>query len=326
MDNHNEMVKQEKQPRSDKLKFFLFGVVCMLVIVVITFGVIWSSGGFTNQADSVNKSVSGGDAATQVDIGKESDSGGLVNPAVAKSEIESSGIANLINSANRIESGGFTSPEDAVRAYLDGYKKIDIEKMLSAFAVETFVEQYSFEAQVVNDVTYSSVLIATLAYPNSCKLLARDNIYQRIFHLERDISDQVMGFAEPDFSAVSEDDFGRMEQNELIDAVIGMFPVEGEFETLPSLSIDRFLESEEIGIDSGYDDPSVIEFMNTATRTYGIDDLRDVAVSCDIGGQGYYLTFTAYQYGDKWFLGAVGGTGGMSLPDGQEIIKGLFKR
>ena len=238
----------------------------------------------------------------------------------------SGGFSNQGGAEKVFEGGGFASPENAVRAYLEGYKKIDIEEMLSAFAVETFVKNYNFDIQVLNNVSFSNVLNVNLAYPNSSRLFIRDNIYQRLFQLEKDIADQVMGYTETDFSGLNADDFAEMESQELIDAIVGLFPVENDFEGLPSLSIVRFLEPGEIGINNSYTEPSVKEYIDMATEAYGIDELLDVAVACDIGGKAYYLTFTAYRYGSAWYLGEVGGTIGMSLPDGEQIIKGFYKR
>ena len=238
----------------------------------------------------------------------------------------SGGFSNQGNAEKLFEGSGFASPEEAVRAYLEGYKKIDIEEMLSAFAIETFVSNYNFDVQVLNNVSFSNILNVNLAYPNSSRLLTRDNIYQRLFQLEKDIADQVMGYTETDFSGLNSDDFAEMDQQVLIDTIVGMFPVEEDFEALPSLSIVKFLEPGEIGIDNSYTEPSVKEYIDMATEAYGVDELLDVAVACDIGGKDYYLTFTAYRYVNTWFLGEVGGTIGMSLPDGEQIIKGFYKR
>ena len=287
MSKDNQENNQGKEPRGNKYTYFLAGAACMLVIAAIVFCAVWFGGGFANQ------------------------SGGSTHR----------GGADIV-----FESGGFSSPEDAVRAYIEGYKKIDVEEMLSAFAIETFVNNYVFEEQVINNLTFSTVLSSNLVYPNKCKVLIRDNIYQRLFQLEKEIVDQVMGYVDIDFSGINVDEYAPEEQQALIDKVIGLFPYDEDFGAFSSLTIVKILSPEEMGAKSENDDPSVKEYVDAAFKTYGIKELRDMVVSCNIGGQGYYLTFTAFKYGNKWFLGEVGASKGVSLLDGVQIIKGLYKK
>ena len=49
-------------------------------------------------------------------------------------------------SENKTEGDGFDSPEDAAKAYLEGLRDLDIPRMMSAFAVESYVENFNFEA------------------------------------------------------------------------------------------------------------------------------------------------------------------------------------
>lgn len=277
MGKHNKTNNPEPESNGNKIKFFLAGALCMLVVSAVAIGSVWYVGASTNK----------------------------------KTEAV-------------FESGGFDSPENAVRAYLNGYKSINIEEMLSAFAIETFVQHFNSDAQVINDMQFSSVLSSTLTYPNKCKVLIRDNIYQRLFYIEKGIADQVLGYANPDLSSVTIDDYEYLGEEEFVKAVHNLFPEDSAFDALSDLTIVKFLEPNEISV-SNSGDTTLEEYTNIAYNTYGVDKLQNVAVSCDIAGQGYYLLFTAYQYGDKWFLGDIGGTLTVSLPNGKEIIKGIYK-
>ena len=50
-----------------------------------------------------------------------------------------------IGKANKIEGKGFSSPEKAALAYLEAMRKGDVDKMISTFAIESYVEAFDFE-------------------------------------------------------------------------------------------------------------------------------------------------------------------------------------
>ena len=307
---HGEGNRQDMQKQYNWLKYFLAGIACMLVISVVAVAIVWLSGGFAAQ-----------DNGTALGEGEGEGEGEGTIVSGGDSPIVFGGDSTIV-----FEGAGFSSPENAVRAYLEGYRKIDVEEMISTFAIETFVNNYNFEAQVINNMTFSVILNSELAYPNKSRLLARDNIYQRLFQVEKNIADHVVGYTEPDFSGITEDDLAYQEEQMLIDRIIGMFPDEGAFGAISNLSVTRFLDTGEMGVDSGYNDSASKDYIDLAFVTYNIDELKDVAVSCDIGGKEYYLTFKVFRYGDKWFIGEIGETPGVSLQNAEYIINGLYKK
>ena len=57
-----------------------------------------------------------------------------------------------------MEGEGADTPEDAVKIYLDGLAANDIDQMLSAFAVESYTENYSLAKEVEQLSAYTPAM------------------------------------------------------------------------------------------------------------------------------------------------------------------------
>ena len=55
-------------------------------------------------------------------------------------------LSEIVSDISPTEESGFDTPEDVIRAYLEGLRDSDLDRMISAFAVESFIENYDFEA------------------------------------------------------------------------------------------------------------------------------------------------------------------------------------
>jgi len=60
---------------------------------------------------------------------------------------------------SRIEGPGFDTPEAAAMAYLEGLKAGDLDQMISAFAIESYVEHYDWAADVARSGQYQPNMV-----------------------------------------------------------------------------------------------------------------------------------------------------------------------
>lgn len=88
-----------------------------------------------------------------------------------------SGVFSSASVGGMIEGAGFSTPEEAAQAYLTGLRDQDINAMISAFAVESYVDHYDFEARVqrfsMYDVSYD------MPFPNTNEYTRQLNIETR---------------------------------------------------------------------------------------------------------------------------------------------------
>ena len=75
------------------------------------------------------------------------------------------------------EGEGFETPEDIVLLYLEGFREMDLSKMCSAFAIETYVNKFDYREQL-KLMEYSPAYMG-VKYPNSNELLTSINIEMR---------------------------------------------------------------------------------------------------------------------------------------------------
>lgn len=64
-------------------------------------------------------------------------------------------VMALANKEERIEGSGYNAAKNAVTEYVKAFKKGDIDKMLSATAIESFLSNLNFEEKLVADGSYS---------------------------------------------------------------------------------------------------------------------------------------------------------------------------
>jgi hypothetical protein len=107
-------------------------------------------------------------------------------------------IAGVFSSAGvgTIEGPGFATPEEAAKAYLTGLRDQDIDAMISAFAVETYVEHYDFDAMVERLQAY--MINYELPYPNTSDYTRQLNVESRRSRIVSQISIQYLYFNAPD--------------------------------------------------------------------------------------------------------------------------------
>jgi hypothetical protein len=73
---------------------------------------------------------------------------------------------------------GFDTPEDAVWEYVDGLKNADLDRMIGAFAIETYIENASLEKSLERVRAYL-FFSSDINMPNSNEFVTALNIENR---------------------------------------------------------------------------------------------------------------------------------------------------
>ena len=201
------------------------------------------------------------------------------------------------------EGPGWDTPEDAVLHYLEGLKDQDLDKMISAYAVETCIDHFDLKALLARVGGYTTNAIPSM--PNAGSLLREINIETRKNQIVRTILWQMISICLPgqDFSQpipISTDDDGAAAKvfvegiEEAFDAV--------DFDTLTFL---RFTPPEEAS--EFYASERNQENIKAQIAPYGAEEARSVIALFMVDEHFCALTCDAIRYGDRWYMHQPGG-------------------
>lgn len=131
------------------------------------------------------------------------------------------------------EGPGWDTPEGPVEVYLEGLKEQDISKMISAYAVETFIDNYDLAAQVARIAVYNLSMVPRL--PNTNQLTRDINVETRKNQIVQAVIWQITSVAMPeqDFAQPTTFSTDNREQ-EVVEFVDGLDEAYGavDFSTL----------------------------------------------------------------------------------------------
>ena len=199
--------------------------------------------------------------------------------------------------ASAVGEVGFDTPEEALIFYLEGLRDSNLEQMVSAFALETFVENYSLEALIERVGRYHA--FAGKRVPNGNDFMISLNLEHRRGHVMGDISNMYFRLAQVGFDIFTPQEVEDVEtflgelENNLIDTdlesieVIGFIP--------PELLSERY-----------YDE------VNQENRSYhltmfGADEIVSRAIVFQMGRHQYVLFADVANYDGQWHLLNLGG-------------------
>lgn len=218
------------------------------------------------------------------------------------------------------EGPGWTTPEEAMTVYLEGIQEENLAKMLSAFAVETFVEKRNIEAYVRKNRYYS---VKDFGYPSVNPVLRDLNVEKR----KEQVIEQIIGHQTLliRLAMRSEDPitFRSEDYQKEIDVFLAKLTEYSTVLNLKALRVIEFLDP------ATRIDPAYIErsqgFLKDWPELYGIDEFKSVMVSVvlddlnsfaanfDLGSMSFILCCDMVRYGEKWFFKDLGGITGAFL-------------
>ena len=219
----------------------------------------------------------------------------------------------------KIEGVGFAKPEDAVRAYLEAFSNADVEGMISAFAVETYVENYNLEEMILRLGAY--VYTEPAALPPSNDLFVQTTIYTRLGKLTESIKLQYLTIFI--IEKGQENLIAPFDNARDVRDLVRKLGDPANLETLKSLRIEGFIAPGDLV--EAYDSDMHRENVEKQLKYIGADALESVVARVDIDTQVYLFCFDTVRYEGKWYIssftGNIGSMLGLSVYSGGVILE-----
>jgi len=198
---------------------------------------------------------------------------------------------------------GFDTPEEAMIAYLEGLRDSDLDRMMSAFAIETYILNYDLEYIV--DRLGSYMITLTPRMPNTNEFITAINVEHRRGEIASLIGMQQLFLSnhEHDFlRPYLVDDAGEFVRQ--LDRGLGGL-------NLQSIDILGFIPPEELH--HLHHDPLNLENMQRQANTIGADQLKSMVVAFELNRSTYLLTADVANYDGRWYIASFGGNIGALL-------------
>lgn len=228
------------------------------------------------------------------------------------------------------EGAGWDVPEDAVLHYLEGLKEQNIGKMISAYAVKTYIDHFDLKAQLA--LLGMHDMHMTPPMPNSGNILREINIESRKNQIVESILWQITSICLPgqDFSkaVLLTSENGGEEVSVFVERIEKAFGAV-DFGTL------KFLHFTPPGqVNELYASESNQEKIRAMIAPFGAAELRGVIAFFTIDGNYCVIACDVIRYGDRWFIhrsnGNIGAlmaldptpSGVLSIPQ-DELINGF---
>jgi hypothetical protein len=236
---------------------------------------------------------------------------------------------------NKIEGSGFATPEDAAKAYLTALRNRDMDTMLAAFAVETYVDHYDFEAMVERLNSYN--IKYELRFPNTNSFNRRMNVEGRRHSIAEQIQLQYMLYNAPD--ALSNGATFIFKGSETVSDFVEDFEHSTGDYVFNDLKINTVISSQDLAEDQSPEDlaedllkdaekdlpedlledlpEDALESMmdkylsesnqkniERQAKIFGadIEDVANVAVVFEAGGKAWIFCPQAIRYNGRWYL------------------------
>ena len=222
-------------------------------------------------------------------------------------------ISGVFSSGDiRIEGPGFSTPEDAAKAYLTGLKDQDLDAMLSVFAVESYVDHFDFEdyldylmsyqsdyeIMIPNTNDYSRELnISSRARQISGQIISQYMLFNMFYNNNTNAADilkyydKTIVFNDPQEVRNFIEKFERNTENYIFDnlVIIGT--------ELPEDIANIYL-NEAIQKDIA---------RQAVTFGVGTDDLTNVFITLEVDGQIWFFCPQLIRYNNRWYIQTLNG-------------------
>ncbi len=214
----------------------------------------------------------------------------------------------------RLECPGFNTPEDAAKAYLIGLKDQDLDMMRSSFAIESYVDHYDFEENLIRLKTYSSNS-SGIAIPNITDFTRQMNVMLRLNVITRFSYQHYMSWNATDIFNENAP-IPLLNSEEVSDFIEDFQALINDY-IFADLVIGDFMEPEDLS-DIYYSEQNQ-KNIERYVKTLGVEeeDIVDLAVTFEADDLEWLFCPQAVRYDGKWYLastiGNLGNILGMSF-------------
>ena len=198
----------------------------------------------------------------------------------------------------RIETG-FSSPEEAFKAYFEAFRKNDVNAMLSTFAVETYVENVDAykqceRKQIGIPYSDSTTIPVTNDYIKELQIMIRLNQLSTTMYAQYILYSWYMGGANEDYNPKNAI---HIKEGRQIEEYLDTYSGNGFPEAIQKAEFIRFTNMQELFGDISYADKLVTE----ALQRYNADAVDFVAAFVEIEGAEYLMYMDCAEYDGKWY-------------------------
>jgi len=198
-----------------------------------------------------------------------------------------------------IEGPGFSTPEDAAKAYLTGLRDQDVDAMLATFAVESYVDNFDFEASVDRMKSYNSNYY-DIHLPNTNDYTRQLNIATRRDQIADRINSQYILFNMPE--EINDYDTVELEDTKAIQDFVEKFEKNTQNYVFDDLVITGTMPPEDLSdeflVEKNQDN------IAEQAKVIGVDgdDVANIAITFKADGKKWVFCPQAVRYDNKWYL------------------------
>lgn len=210
------------------------------------------------------------------------------------------------------EGPGWDTPEDAVSFYLEGLKEQDLGKMISAYAVETYVGHFDLQAHLARIKSYFMTMVPRM--PNSNGMFRAVNVEARKSEIVQSIVWQMASICQPGQDFTQTVTFtGENADEETRTFVEGL---ENAYAAVDFSTLEVLLFTPPEKISEIFLSEKVQENIKAQAAPFGPDEARSVVALFTVDNKLYALCCDVMRYGDRWYMykpsGIIGAIVGLS--------------
>ena len=206
--------------------------------------------------------------------------------------------------AVRYEGEGFDTPEEALTCYMEGFRNLNFEQILSSFAWETQIAHYDFQAYFERMRIYQPVMRPRMPSVNDFMVLANVNVlrFNQADQIYRSLEAYILGSDSPVNTATGTIVF----QKDSDDVAVFLKKFEnGRLEKLTQMTNIRFLSPDDV-TQGKFSNERNVENFKKQTAYYGAEEAVNIVGVADIGNETFFCCPTICRYGSKWYLVSTG--------------------
>ncbi len=202
------------------------------------------------------------------------------------------------------ESEGFDSPQLAAKAYLEGFKAHELDQMISAFSIESYVDHYDLQASLENVHAY--------VFMHQEFNLPAVNDFSRGFNIQSR-KEEILRDTVKQYAAVYNINEGYFKNSTLLkDEDISDENISSKLiklldqMDLSSMKILGYIPPEELSEEYGSN--GRLDIRAQQTKVCGAENVESCVVIFELEGNKYCFCFDAVQYKGKWYIRRLGGS------------------
>ena len=203
------------------------------------------------------------------------------------------GESKRSGSESKMECEGFSSPEDAVTEYIEALKSKDLNKMISCFAVESYVENFDFQTALEKYRVFQP-LNPSSQWPEIGDFSEAMNVKKREVSVLDTITKQYIVLATnglPDTTLYSMNDY-----SDYYEFMSDFVSSRGE-NNLSEISFGKKFISWEQAVQNDSE-----KYFNDRLSASFADDLVPVFAEIEIDDSNYIIAMNVAEYDGRWYL------------------------